>query len=105
MTKFYQSDNQRHLKKTQTHSPIIDLGKLLIYFLTAAEITLWEWSGRLVRLWANAEVGQVLVSTATPPTVGPQHLNIPKGQVFTHRRYFTSNAKITHEEFNVHKID
>ena len=25
--------------------------------------------------------GEVLVSTATPPTVGPQHLNIPKGQV------------------------
>ena len=25
--------------------------------------------------------GEVLVSTATPPTVRPQHLNIPKGQV------------------------
>ena len=47
----------------------------LLYYLTGR----LEWStggfGLMLR-W-----GEVLVSTATPPTVRPQHLNIPKGQV------------------------
>ena len=58
-------------------------------------------SGRLVRLWANAKVGLVLVPTATPPTVGPQHLNIPKG----HLLHTEDTLQAMQKQNRTHKID